>query len=69
MSDFVALIRRLTDTPQLRAAGVRPASDQTAIILLGGLRELIAVTVEDGWDVGTITEAAVEATARLIGPR
>ena len=29
----------------------------------------IAVTVEDGWDVGTITEAAVEATARLIGPR
>jgi len=69
MSNFVALIRRLTDTPQLAAAGVRPASDQTATILLGGLRELIAVTVEDGRDVATITGVAVDATARLLGPR
>ncbi|WP_250029365.1 TetR/AcrR family transcriptional regulator [Paractinoplanes maris] len=68
MSNFVALIRRLTDTPQLRAAGLLPASDQTATILLGGLRELIAVTVEDGHDVATITAAATEATARLLGP-
>nr|WP_221377159.1 TetR/AcrR family transcriptional regulator [Actinoplanes polyasparticus] len=69
MSNFVALIRRLTDTPQLAAAGVRPASDQTATILLGGLRELIAVTVEEGRDVATITGVAVDATARLLGPR
>jgi AcrR family transcriptional regulator len=69
MSGFVGLIRRLTDTPRLAAEGVRPASDQTATILLGGLRELIAVTVEDGGDVATITDAAVEATARLLGPR
>ncbi|MCM4078580.1 TetR/AcrR family transcriptional regulator [Paractinoplanes hotanensis] len=69
MSNFVALIRRLTDTPQLAAAGVRPAADQTATILLGGLRELIAVTVEEGRDVATITGVAVDATARLLGPR
>ncbi|MCO8274362.1 TetR/AcrR family transcriptional regulator [Actinoplanes sp. TRM 88003] len=69
MSSFVAMIRRLTDTPQLAAAGLRPAQDQTAVILLGGLRELIAITVEEGRDVTTITDVAVDATARLLGPR
>ena len=66
---FVVLIQRLTDTPHLRAAGVRPPSEQTAVILLGGLRELIAVTVEDGRDVESIIDAAVDATQLLFGPR
>jgi AcrR family transcriptional regulator len=69
MAAFVALIQHLTDTPQLRAAGVAPPSDQTAIILLGGLRELIAATVEDGADVETIITPAVEAARLLLGPR
>ena len=69
MRRFVELIQRLTDTPHLRAAGVRPPSEQTAIILLGGLRELIATAVEDGHDVATIVGPAVEATQLLLGPR
>jgi AcrR family transcriptional regulator len=69
MRAFVRLIQDLTDTPHLLAAGVRPPSDQTAIILLGGLRELIAVTVEDGRDVAAIIGPAVEATQALLGPR
>ncbi|UQU62449.1 TetR/AcrR family transcriptional regulator [Couchioplanes caeruleus] len=69
MAAFVVLIQRLTDTPRLRAAGVRPPSEQTAVILLGGLRELIAATVEDGRDVRTIVGPAVEATRLLLGPR
>ncbi len=69
MRAFVELIQELTDTPQLRAAGVRPPSEQTATILLGGLRELIAATVEDGRDVATIVGPAVEATQLLLGPR
>jgi len=69
MADFVVLIQRLTDTPHLRTAGVRPPQPQTAIILLGGLRELIAVTVEDGRDVESIIDPAVEATRLLLGPR
>jgi AcrR family transcriptional regulator len=69
MRSFVRLIQDLTDTPHLRAAGVRPPSDQIAMILLGGLRELIAMTVEDGRDVTTITGAAVEAAQLLLGPR
>jgi AcrR family transcriptional regulator len=69
MRRFVELIQQLTDTPHLRAAGVRPPSEQTAIILLGGLRELIATAVEDDHDVATIVGAAVEATQLLLGPR
>lgn len=69
MREFVELIQALTDTPRLRAAGVRPPSEQTAIILLGGLRELIATAVEDDHDVATIIDAAVEATQLLLGPR
>lgn len=69
MAAFIVLIQTLTDTPHLRAAGVRPPSEQTAIILLGGLRELIAATVEDGGNVESIIDPAVEATRLLLGPR
>jgi len=65
---FVVLIQDLTDTPELRAAGVAPPSRQLTIILLGGLRELIATTVEDGGDIGDITEVAVRATQAMLGP-
>jgi AcrR family transcriptional regulator len=66
---FVVLIQDLSDTPELRAAGVAPPSRQLALLLLGGLRELIATTVEDGGDIGDITEVAVQATQALLGPR
>jgi AcrR family transcriptional regulator len=69
MAAFVVLIQALTDTPELRASGVRPPTRQMAIVLLGGLRELIATTVEDGGDVDGITAPAVEATKLLLGPR
>lgn len=66
---FVVLTQTLTDTPELRAAGIVPPPRQFAIMLLGGLRELIATTVEDGGDIRDITEVAVEATRALLGPR
>jgi len=66
---FVALIQNLSDTPELRAAGVAPPSRQLAVLLFGGLRELIATTVEDGGDIGDITEVAIQATGALLGPR
>ena len=66
---FVVLIQNLTDTPDLRAAGVAPPSRQLTLMLLGGLRELIATTVEDGGEIGDITEVAVSATQAMLGPR
>jgi AcrR family transcriptional regulator len=66
---FIVLIQNLSDTPELRAAGVAPPSRQLTILLLGGLRELIATTVEDGGDIGDFTEVAVQATQALLGPQ
>jgi AcrR family transcriptional regulator len=66
---FVVLTQTLTDTPELRAAGITPPPRQFAIMLLAGLRELIATTVEDGDDIATITEVAAQATMSLLGPR
>jgi AcrR family transcriptional regulator len=65
---FIVLVRELTDTPELRAAGVAPPSRQLMILMLGGLRELIASTVEDGGDIGGITDVAVQATQAMLGP-
>ncbi|WP_442788217.1 TetR/AcrR family transcriptional regulator [Amycolatopsis sp. NBC_01286] len=68
MEGFIAMTLRLTDTAEMRAAGIRPLSRQLAIMLLGGLRELIATTVEDGGRAGDVTEVAVRASIALLGP-
>jgi AcrR family transcriptional regulator len=65
---FVVLIQKLASTPELRAAGVVPPSRQLTIMLIGGLRELLAATVEDGGDIAGITEVAVQATQAMLGP-
>lgn len=65
---FIELIQTLNDTPELRSAGIMPPPRQLSIMLLGGLRELIASTVEDGGDIADITETAVGATIAMLGP-
>ena len=40
-----------------------------ALILLGGLRELTALFVEDGRDVRGIVEPAITASTAILGPR
>ncbi len=69
MDAFVTMIQTLCDTEEWRAIGVRPMPRQLAVILIGGLRELIASTVEDGDPVGGIAAPAVRASIALLGPR
>jgi AcrR family transcriptional regulator len=69
MAAFADLIHRLSDTPELAAAGVTPPSPEESVILLGGLRELIATCVEDGQEVGDIVDVATDVTTRILGPR
>lgn len=69
---FIALTQTLTDTAELCAAGITPPPRQFAIMLLAGLHELIATTVEDGGDISDISdisEVAVQATMAMLGPR
>jgi AcrR family transcriptional regulator len=68
MEAFVAMIQTLCDTEEWRAVRSGPVSRQLAIMLLGGLRELTASTVEDGGRVGDITELAVRSSIALLGP-
>lgn len=68
MDEFIAMIQTLADTEEFRAAGIGPVPRPLAIILLGGLRELMATTVEDGGHLGDATEPAVRASIALLDP-
>jgi AcrR family transcriptional regulator len=68
MEAFIVMIQALCDTPQMRAAGIGPVPRPLVVMLLGGLRELSATTVEDGGQVADITELAVRAAMALLGP-
>jgi AcrR family transcriptional regulator len=66
---LTTLLVDLSGGPGFRRAGLRPLTPSLAVILLGGLRELTALVVEDGDDVGAIIDPAVEASVALLGAR
>lgn len=68
MEACIVMIQMLCDTEAWRTVRAGPVSRQLAIMLLGGLRELTASTVEDGGRIGDITELAVHACTALLGP-
>jgi AcrR family transcriptional regulator len=68
MEAFITMIQTLCATDEWRAAGIGPVPRQLAIMLLGGLRELTATTVEDSGRVSDVTEVAVHASIALLGP-
>jgi AcrR family transcriptional regulator len=65
---FTLMVQTLSDTDEWRVVRPGPVSRQLAILLLGGLRELIATTVEDGGRASDITEVAVQASIALLAP-
>jgi AcrR family transcriptional regulator len=69
MEAVIVMIQTLAESDVLRAAGVGPVSRERAIMLLGGLRELTAITVENGGRMRDITEEAVDSCIALLGPR
>jgi AcrR family transcriptional regulator len=68
MTAFADLIRTLAASPELVSAGVTPPSPQETVMLLGGLKELIATTVEDGGDVSSIVNVATDVAIRILAP-
>ena len=69
MENFIEMVQALGDTGEFRAAGVGPVSRQRIIMLLGGLQELTAITVEEGGRMSDVTEEAVDASIALLAPR
>jgi len=64
---FIAMIIDLTDSTGFRRAQLPPVPRPLAVLLLGGLRELAALTVEDGTDPRDIVDPAVSASIAILG--
>jgi AcrR family transcriptional regulator len=69
MESLTDMLVNLTDSPGFRRAELAPISRPLALILLGGLRELTALFVEDGRDLNGIVEPAYAAATAILGPR
>lgn len=69
MSAFTDMLVELSDSPGFRRADIPPITRPLALIIVGGLRELTALYVEDGQDVHAITDAAVIAATAILGIR
>ncbi|WP_183466608.1 TetR/AcrR family transcriptional regulator [Mycolicibacterium iranicum] len=69
MRDLTAMLVALTSSAGFRRAGLDPIDPPIALILLGGLRELTALFVEDDRDMRGIAGPAVAAATALLGPR
>jgi AcrR family transcriptional regulator len=66
MNQLTEMLVDLSSSPGFVRAGLQPATPAVALILLGGLRELTALFVEDERDVRGIVEPAVTAAAALL---
>jgi AcrR family transcriptional regulator len=69
MQHLTDMLVDLTDSPGFQRAELSPISRPLALILLGGLRELTALFVEDGRDVRGILEPSITAASAILGPR
>jgi AcrR family transcriptional regulator len=69
MEALTDMLVGLTDSPGFRRAQLPPISRPLALILLGGLRELTALFVEDGHDVQAIVEPTIAAATAVLGPQ
>ncbi|MGE2716400.1 TetR/AcrR family transcriptional regulator [Mycolicibacterium litorale] len=66
--NFITMVQALGDTDEFHSAGIGPVSRPRVVMLLGGLRELTAITVEDGGRMSDITDEAVAASIALLRP-
>lgn len=66
---FAHLVVRMTSRPAMRRAGVEPASLDTAVMLVGGIAELIARATHEGTpliDVGVTAKLVIKS---VLAPR
>ncbi|GAB2995437.1 TetR/AcrR family transcriptional regulator [Mycobacterium bourgelatii] len=66
---LTGLLIELSASPGFKRANLPPLSVPLAVILLGGVRELTAIAVEDGRPVRDVVEPTVDASIALLGPR
>ena len=67
MQHLTDMLVAISGSPGFVRADLAPISRSLALILLGGLRELTALLVEDGRDVQEIVEPAATAARAILG--
>jgi AcrR family transcriptional regulator len=67
MAALTDMLVDLSGGPGFRRAHIAPITRPMAVLLLGGLRELTAETVEDGREPRDIVETAVAASIAILG--
>ena len=66
---LTSLLIDLSGSPGFQQVGLPPLTLPLAVLLVGGLRELTALAVEDGHSIREIVEPAVHASVALLGYR
>jgi AcrR family transcriptional regulator len=66
---LTSLLIDLSGSSGFQQVGLPPLRRPLAVILVGGLRELTAIAVEDGRNAREIVEPAVDASVALLGHR
>jgi len=66
MAHLTTMVVDITGNPGFRRDGLAPISPAVALILLGGLRELTALIVEDNRPIDELTEPGVAAALALM---
>jgi AcrR family transcriptional regulator len=69
MDALSGLLIELANSGRFAEAGTVTMTRPLAFILLGGIRELTAVIVEDSGDITDLTEVAADAAIALLRPR
>ncbi len=69
MQLLTSLLMNLSGSSGFVKAGLPPLTQAKAVILVGGLRELTALAVEDGHTMREIVEPAVQASVAMLGYR
>jgi AcrR family transcriptional regulator len=69
LQQLTSMLTGLSASPGFQQVGLPPLTRPLAVILVGGLHELTALTVEDGRSVREIVEPAVHASVALLGYR
>lgn len=66
LEEFARLLMRLVDTDAMRRSGVAPVSLEIAVMLVGGLRELLVYVVESGGDPAGLLDVTSEVIKSVL---
>jgi AcrR family transcriptional regulator len=66
---FASLVVKITSGPAMRRAGVAPVTPDAAVMLIGGVAELVARATHDGRPLSEVGDTAKAVLKAVIEPR